>query len=366
MADAYFSPAFGNRPSQLVGRDHVLASILDGLDSRPGSKERASIILGQRGSGKTVLLWEIADRARNKGFVVASPTVVSEDMPVRIIEKIQSDGERHIKNRGGQLTGGTIGVLGFSVGLQFSPQIQESKSFGYKLHKLCERLEEQGRGMLILVDELQASSPELKQLVATYTELVGERRNVAIVFAGLPGAVSSMLNDRVLTFLNRAHKVTLDPLAIGDVYAFFAQAFAKLGISIDSDMRRQAAEATHGSPYLLQLVGHNIVQYAGEDKAVDRRVLADATTSAQTTFEQDVCATTLAALSDKDRAFLTAMAGDAAESRMADIASRMNVSADYAQKYRKRLIGSGIIAVPRRGYVAFAVPYLADHLKSDG
>ena len=72
MSDYEFTPAFGNRPSKLVGRDRELSLILNGLDARPGSKERAVVLLGQRGYGKTVPLWEIADRARERGFVVAT------------------------------------------------------------------------------------------------------------------------------------------------------------------------------------------------------------------------------------------------------------------------------------------------------
>ena len=49
-------------------------------------------MLGQRGSGKTVLLWELADRARKLGFVVAT-LPCSEDMLERIVEKIQEAGE---------------------------------------------------------------------------------------------------------------------------------------------------------------------------------------------------------------------------------------------------------------------------------
>ena len=74
--DTVFSPAFGNRPSQLVGRDEVVRELLAGLDERPGSKRRSVVVLGQRGSGKTVLLWELADRAAERGFVVAAPTIV--------------------------------------------------------------------------------------------------------------------------------------------------------------------------------------------------------------------------------------------------------------------------------------------------
>ena len=75
MEDTIFSPLFGNRPNQLVERDAMIEQLLGGLASKPGSKERATLILGQRGSGKTVMLWELADRARDKGFVVASPPI---------------------------------------------------------------------------------------------------------------------------------------------------------------------------------------------------------------------------------------------------------------------------------------------------
>ena len=56
MEDTIFSPSFGNRPNQLVGRGAMIEQLLGGLGSKPGSKERATFILGQRGSGKTVML----------------------------------------------------------------------------------------------------------------------------------------------------------------------------------------------------------------------------------------------------------------------------------------------------------------------
>lgn len=40
----------------------------------------------------------------------------------------------------------------------------------------------------------------------------------------------------------------------------------------------------------------------------------------------------------------------------------MGVTVDYAQKYRKRLIGGGVIESEGRGYVGFTVPYLRDYL----
>ena len=60
--DAIFSPAFGNRPSHLVGQQNVISSFLEGLEQSPGSRERATVLLGQRGSGKTVLLFDYQNR----------------------------------------------------------------------------------------------------------------------------------------------------------------------------------------------------------------------------------------------------------------------------------------------------------------
>lgn len=362
--DTVFAPSFGNRPSFLVGREQTIAQLMNGLAQEPGSKDRSVVLLGQRGSGKTVLLWELGDRASEAGYVVASPTIVSENMLDRIVEKVQDSGERFVTPSSTvHVSGGSVGALGFSVGLQFTREVQETKSAQYKLTQLARRLTEQGHGILVLIDELQANSLEVRQLVTVYQEMVGERLNVALVMAGLPGAVSATLNDRVLTFLNRARKVVLPPLPLSDIDAFYAHGFAELGIGISTESRLKAAEFAEGSPYMMQLVGHNIALRTDDAGMLSPSVFAEALDMAKREFENDVCETTLAALSDRDVDFLAAMSDDKGPSRVSDIARRMDVAQDYAQKYRRRLIDAGVIEAPRRGYVDFAVPYLGEYLR---
>ena len=91
--------------------------------------------------------------------------------------------------------------------------------------------------------------------------------------------------------------------------------------------------------------------------------MRNAIRAAEDDFENDVCDTTLAALSGQDIAFLQAMARDNGSSRMSDIAGRMKQSPDYAQKYRKRLIDAGVISAAGHGYVTFAIPYMREHLR---
>lgn len=244
LRDTIFSPAFGNRPSCLVGREGVLKGLCEGLQTAPGRKERSTVLLGQRGSGKTVLLWELAERASELGFVVATPTIVSEGMLARIVEKIQDAGSHFVVDVAPRISGGSFGAFGFEVGLEFSRDVQETKSEQFKLTQLARKLSGQGRGILILVDQLQANSVDVRELVSVYQELVGEGLDVALVMAGLPGAVSATLNDRVLTFLNRANKVTLGPLPSLDVEAFYSDAFERLGVGIAPEQISRATEAT--------------------------------------------------------------------------------------------------------------------------
>ena len=73
----------------------------------------------------------------------------------------------------------------------------------------------------------------------------------------------------------------------------------------------------------------------------------------------------MASLSEKDIEFLKAMSLDDKESAISDIGERLNVNSAYVQRYKKRLLQSGVIDNERRGYVDFAVPYLREYLLSD-
>ena len=359
--DNFFSPSFGNRPSYLVGRQHIVSQFESYLQESAGSRNRSLLCLGQRGMGKTVLLWEFADRARKLGFVVASPTIVSDVLLERIVEKIQDDGERILKEKSRHLSGGTLGALGFSIGLQFKDEIDKKKSTQYKLTQLARALSSKNKGLLILVDEVQANSSSLKQLIIAYQEMLGEGLNVAIAMAGLPTCVSAVLNEKVLTFLNRAQKIEIGALKISDIDRYFEVAFDKSHIKIDANKRLLAAQSTCGSPYLMQLIGYNLSGRA--DEIVDGVIFEEAIAAANKDYMNDISKATIAALSDKDREFLVAMSKDSNISKISDIAKRMDVSADYAQKYRKRLITAGVIESSARGCLKFTDPLLAQYLR---
>ena len=366
MIDRVFSPSFGNRPQIFVGRTDVFNEVMQGLQEMPGSRERAILLLGQRGYGKTVLLLEIADSARKAGYVVASPTVVSPELLNRILEKLIREGENDLPKVRKQVSGGSVGILGFSAGVQFQDEAKARESFTQQLSDLCSVLNQKGKGVLILVDELISNQPALKQLIIAYQELVGEGRNIALIMAGLPAAVSSTLQDHVLTFLNRARKIILGPLKINEIESYYKEAFSRVGVEISAAFRHRAAVKTEGSPYLMQLIGHYITIGAMPGCAVTEGELNEAFQKAEEDFKNDICMTSLAPLSEKDISFLKAMAQSTTEAiPIQYIQQVLKVSAAYTQTYKRRLLQTGIIEPAGRGHVRFAIPYLRSYLKDE-
>ncbi len=363
MRDTVFVPSFGNRPRNLVGREEILRAFESALGSVPGSRERAMLLLGQRGSGKTVLLLEFAALAGTRGCVVASPTVVSKELPKRILEKLRDAGADDLPGAKARLSGGSVNVLGFGGGFDLKLEDQAPKSFAWQLSSICSALNRSGKPVLILVDEVQANQEALRQLIVSYQEMVGAGMDVFLVLAGLPASISSVLNDRVLTFLNRAVKIELPPLRIGDVTLYYQKAFADLNVRLDDGQIAAAANATGGSPYLMQLIGHYLVLGADAGSQITEEQFSAALQRAREDFVNDICATALAPLSDKDVAFLNAMAEDEEEAEISAVISRLNCSSSLAQTYKRRLMQAGIIHQPRRGCVAFAVPYLREYLR---
>ena len=355
-----FQPTFGNRPDQYIGRDGVIEQFMAGLQEPVGSRNRCTLFLGQRGMGKTALLLELSDRAAKAGYVVARVTA-HEGMPKAIIEQFQLNGSAFFKDDKRKLTGVTAGALGFTFGLTFSEAAERQYGFRSKMSLLCDKLAEKDKGALILIDEVR-TSVAMREVASAYQELVGDGKNIAIAMAGLPHAVSGVLNDKVLTFLNRAVKVELGLISTNLIRAYFEQAFKSVGIKISDEILDRAALATRGFPYLMQLIGYYLIQYTKEGDTVDSTIMDKAEKAARGDMEDNVFKPILSPLSDNDMIFLKAMARQGGIVSIAKLQATLGKKGPAIQPYRKRLLEAGIIEAPRRGELVFAVPYLADYL----
>lgn len=117
-----------------------------------------------------------------------------------------------------------------------------------------------------------------------------------------------------------------------------------------------AVDAIGGSPYMMQLVGYRMWAVRPEADEISHEDVCLGIRRATVEMRERVLSVTWDELSEGDVAFLGAMMEDVGNSRMADIAARLGVSAGYAAQYRRRLLEAGVIGQRSRGVVGFELP----------
>ncbi|MCE4026185.1 MULTISPECIES: ATP-binding protein [unclassified Microbacterium] len=357
-----FRPTAGATPPIIVSREGLLKEFEYGLRVGSGAPGLLTIFTGARGVGKTVMLGAAEDLARTRGWVVISETATPGFM-ARIGETMRTaEAELGDGPTGRRITGVT--VAGFGVTTQLAPQQQIGwRELGQRLLTL---LAQQRTGLLITVDEIHAAErTEIATLAASIQHFIRDGLPIALIFAGLPAAVSDLLNEGVATFLRRADRIDLHSASIEETAQSFADLFAQGGHPITPELARTAAEGTGGYPFLIQLVGYSLWQEAESREApIDADAVREAVAAARRRNEQTVIGAALSTVSARDMDFLLAMTVDDAISDVGDIGRRMAATPSLVGKYRARLIDAGLIESVGYGRVAFAIPGLREYLRA--
>jgi len=358
-----FKPSAGATPPHLVGREDQIESVVDGLDEGPGSPGRLTIFTGARGVGKTVMLNAVYDLALERGWFSFDETA-TPGLLGRLDEHVShllEDRDPRPKRRLASVTL-PAGLGGAST--ELTPEL--SAGLRRKVNRLLDDLEAQKSGLLLTIDEIHSSVPDLREIAAITQHLIRERREFVLVMAGLPSAVSDVLSDKVLTFLRRADKHVLGDVNVDEVQDALVESFEENGRRLTPEASIAAAEATYGYPFLIQLVGYHVWRTTKNDTIELGDALAGIS-AARRRLGSLVHETALADLSDIDRSFLVAMSVDDGPSQMADIRRRMgDVVPQFANTYRKRLLVAGVIRQVSHGKVEYALPYLREFLREHG
>lgn len=360
-----FRPTFGVSPPLLVGREDVLQDFGDSLDDGPGAPGRATIYTGARGTGKTVMLNAAQDEASSRGWLVIAETatpglvrrLVEEHLPA-LLAAHDPDATRS------RLSAVTMPAALGGIGWDTRDLHRVTAGLRSQVTRLCEALAPNETGLLITVDELHRKPlDELVQLCVVVQHAFREELELAFAGAGLPSAVSELLEADVLTFLRRAEPHYLGKVDAADVARALREPIDVAGRSIDPEALEVAVAATAGYPFLIQLVGHRtwrqhpaVREVTVEDAVVGAKEARRRLGSLLHGISFDAC-------SDIDKTFLLAMARDDGPSRMSEIAKRMNTRAGYANVYRTRLIDAQLIEPAGWGKVDFALPYLREYLR---
>jgi hypothetical protein len=363
-----FTPTFGVSPPLLAGRADLLEEFAAAFEDGPGAPGRMTLYTGARGTGKTVMLNEVEDVARQRGW-----RVVSETATPGLVDRLAGD---HLPALLGELdpAATTTRLTGVSAPMGLGGATWQSReahevapTLRSQLSAACELLAAGGAGLLLTLDEIHHRQvPELRELATALQHLVREEREIAFVGAGLPSAISAVLNDDVLTFLRRADRHSLGRVPVADAATAIADPLERAGRRVPPALALEAAEATGGYPFLIQLVGYHIWRRGPSEGAVGAVDVEAAIVAARKRLGALVHEPAVADLPGVARRFLLAMARDDGPSKMGDIAARLDVDANYASQYRLRLIAAELIAPAGHGQVDFTMPYLREYLREQG
>ena len=330
LAHNPFTPTFGCVPPELAGRDTLI---------------------------KTVLLTAVAERAEMRGWVSVNVTDRYGMLSEIIVQLRQKASHLLTPETYSWLSEIHVHGVGFTRTKEEAPSTWRAD-----MTKAIGELNEKDTGLLITVDEVSAQSDELSVLIDSFQHFVRERRDVALLLAGLPHNVSTLIDVDATSFLRRAFKHSMDQISATDTSYAIKETVEGAGRGIAVDALKVAADASEGYAFLIQLLGYHAWRQHPERGVITLKDMEQAVAFARDNMYRMVLEPTVNSLSERELEFLTAMAEGEGPHRVSDIAGLMGISENNATKIRARLIEQEIIGARRRGFVDFDMPMIRDYL----
>ncbi len=354
-----FTPTFGKVPALMTGREDILAELTQAFEDGSGNPNLSTIITGARGTGKTALLLHLSRIAQEQGWISVNVSCIPGMLEEIEQQTYEAAADLVDKPEHARLKSVTIGSV---VGVEWDNPDIPAGTWRSRIARLLKTLNDKNAGLVITVDEVQPNLDEMVQLASIYQHFVGEDRKVALLLAGLPGKVSSLLRNESVSFLRRANRYALRPIADEEIARGIRYTIESGGRTIQEPAISEAVKESRGFPYLMQLVGFQSWNQHPNNEEITLDDVRVGAALAHKNFVERVLDATYFDLSQNDIRFLQAMLLDKSESRLSDIAQRLGEPSNYTSTYKRRLMEQGIIGERGPSFVTFELPWFRDYL----
>jgi len=365
-----YTPGAGDRPRALVGRSDQLAlaeSVRSQLEA--GYAANSLIYVGLRGIGKTVLLKEIADRLARAGWY-APYLELRRGLAVDVALGAVADRFAAQLRPGAKLTrrvrqllrrGGGLQVLGSGATVASNRPVPAYDDLAKVLATLSEAAHEDGLGVALIVDELQAISLASLGALVHVAQNLRDRLPFAFIGAGLPHLPSYIA--KAATYTERFRYEPTDNLHDQEARAAVLEPAAAEGVGWDDDALAKVVAVAGGYPYFLQLYAFEAWEAAARAGAIQTITLADVVAGepvAQRQIEAGIYGARFEGATEAERAYLFAMSdlmdSESDRVRSGDVARVLNRELSAVSPTRDALIRKGIVHAPEHGLLAFSIP----------
>ena len=222
-------------------------------------------------------------------------------------------------------------------------------------------------GVLLTIDEIEKNAlNDLGRIGSTIQHLVRENRPIKIVAAGLPQYLNELLNENHTTFLRRAYRLDIGALEWDSARRALHDPIVEGGRNIDPHDLDRATAATHGYPFLTQVIGDEAWRANEGSPQISASDVDTAIGIAGEAMGRMVHEPALRQLSNRERDYLMAVAQFDEACPTSDVADRLGIRVQAGANLRAALEDHGLVYQPERGSVDLAVPFLREHLRTHG
>lgn len=381
-----FSPGAGTPPPELAGRQDILDRALMTLARiKRGRAEKSILIVGLRGTGKTVLLNQISKLAEEQGyqavmieahekkslpellmpelrrilFVLDSRETISTKVKraFRVLKSFISNIKLNIR----------MGEVDLGLGIEAEKGTADSGDLESDLAQVLMAVGEAAQdcqtAIAIIIDELQyLSEEELSSLIMSVHKISQKSLPIVVIGAGLPQLVAKAGSAK--SYAERLFDYPeLGPLKNSDAISALQQPVTKEGASFTKEALDEIVKVTEGYPYFLQEWGYQAWNLASHSP-IDLTIAKEATHASIQRLDQSFFRVRFDRLTPREKEYLRALAELGMNpQRSGDVAEKLGLDVQNAAPLRNNLIKKGMIYSPKHGDTAFTVPLFGGFMK---
>ncbi|MEC7290980.1 MAG: ATP-binding protein [Pseudomonadota bacterium] len=376
-----FAPGAGSQPPELAGREGLIEQAEFAIQRLiHGRHDKAQILLGLRGTGKTVLLNKFEQLADAHGcdttFIEAPEDRTLASLLVPRLQKVLRalstvEAAKALAHRAlGALKSFAktfkISYEGVTISVDPAIGVADSGDLESDLTDLFLAVgaaaQPAGRAWVLFIDELQyLERIELSALIVAIHRIVQKGYPVMFFGAGLPQIAA--LSGEAKSYFER--RFDYPPMGALDAVAAaraIRDPIRDEGEDINDAALAHIFEMTSGYPYFLQEGGYqcwNLAQQAPREAAS----ATAATERALGRLDNGFFRVRLERLTRKEKEYVIAMASlGSGPYRSSDVADHLGVEPTSLGPRRAQIIKKGMIYSPSHGDIAFTVPLFEDFL----
>lgn len=338
-----FTLSFGKKPLQYISRLSQTQQILEPFQA-PVPSNQIFMITGVRGSGKTVMITNIAHELKADDSWIVIELNPTRDLLQSLAAKIYSLPEMHARFLNARLDFSAFG-LGLSV--ENSAPATDIENV---LELMLDQIKESGKRLLITIDEVTCSE-YIRIFVSSFQIFLRQEQPIFLLMTGLYENLYDLQNDKSLTFLYRAPKLLLEPLNYTAVRNHYMKIF-----NIDTESASKMTSLTKGYPFAFQVLGY-LYWENRSTKNIDE-ILPEY----DQYLEEYVYSKIWSELSEQDQRILLSISPDDGL-KVKELRTRLQMSSELFSVYRDRLRRKGVIDTHEYGKVSFSLPRFSNFVE---